>query len=73
MAIKCEVCCINDAQAKDYRNVEGMYGKYLVCPNCFILNDKWFFRLNYAKEGVGKKRILSQITEGSWKDYLITK
>ncbi len=73
MGIKCDTCCINQAQVKDYRNVEGIYNKYLVCPNCFMLNDKWFFKLNYAKKELDKRKIISQITEGTWKDYIFTK
>lgn len=71
MPINCEVCGINVAQVKDYRNTETGYNKYLVCPSCFMLNDFWFFKLRYAKEGVSKKRIMSRITDGTWKDYLI--
>jgi hypothetical protein len=71
LTVRCEVCCTNIAQVKDYRHDEEGYTKYLVCPNCFILNDKWFFKLKYAKEGLGKKKILSQIIEGTWKEYLI--
>ncbi len=71
MVIKCEICCINDAQVKDYRNLGLNYDKYLVCQNCFWLNDIWFLRLKNAKEGVAKKRILAQFTEGLWKDYLM--
>jgi len=72
MEIKCEICCINKVQVKDYRNTDEGYCKYFVCPNCFMLNDRWFFRLRHAKEGIGKKRIISKIIEGTWKDYLIT-
>ena len=70
MTIKCEVCGINSARVKDYRNSETGYNKYLVCSECFMLNDLWFFKLRYAREGMGKKRIIGQITGGTWKDYL---
>ena len=73
MGVKCEVCGVNIAQAKDYRNTEEGYSKYLVCSNCFMLNDRWFFKLKYAKEGTSKKRVMSKITEGTWKDYFINK
>jgi hypothetical protein len=33
------------------------------------LNNEWFFKLKYAIERIGKKRIISQITEGNLKDY----
>jgi|GEM_PF-1856052 len=73
MAIRCEVCHINKAYVKDYRMAEdsGNYNKYLVCLNCFMLNNEWFFKLKYAKEGISKKKIILQITEGNWKDYFI--
>lgn len=71
MAIGCQVCGINNAQVKDYRNTGTIYNKYVVCSNCFTLNDKWFFKLNCAKEGVSKRRVMAQITGGTWKDYLI--
>lgn len=70
--LKCETCNINNAQVRDYRRTEsGYYDKYLVCPNCFMLNDRWFFKLKYAKEKMGKKRIMAQITDGTWRDYII--
>ncbi|MCK4385767.1 MAG: hypothetical protein KAW52_05830 [candidate division Zixibacteria bacterium] len=70
MTVRCEVCCINIAQVKDYRHSGVGYDKYLVCPNCFMLDDRWFFKLKYAKEGIGKKKVMSRITDGTWKDYL---
>lgn len=70
MAVKCEICGINNAQTTDYRNNDGIYSKYVVCPQCFLLNDRWFFKLKYAKEGISKKKVMAQIIEGTWKDYL---
>lgn len=71
MISKCEVCRINRIFVKDYRRVDDIYDNYLVCSNCCILNDNWFFKLKYSKEGIGKKRILSKIVEGTWKAYII--
>ncbi|GAB4290582.1 MAG: hypothetical protein Kow0090_03740 [Myxococcota bacterium] len=73
MAAKCEVCDINEVRVKDYRRsgVTRDYCEYFVCPNCFWLNDYWFFKLKNAKEGIGKKRIISRITEENWKEYLV--
>lgn len=71
MILKCGICKINIARIKDYRRGEIGYDKYLVCPNCFMLNDLWFYKLKYAKEGVGKKRIISQIIGDGWENYLL--
>jgi hypothetical protein len=67
MTIKCEICNINNAQVKDYRKTEtDCYTKYLVCSNCFMLNDKWFFKLKYAKK-TSRGKIIKRIS----KDYII--
>ncbi len=70
MGIKCEICHLNDAQVKDYRQTGLVYSKYWVCPNCFVLNDDWFFKLKYASDRE-KRKIISEIVEGDWKDYII--
>ncbi len=67
---KCEICKINIVQVKDYRRGENGYDKYLVCQNCFMLDDLWFYKLKYAKEGICKKRVMSQITHDGWYDYI---
>ncbi|HEC82725.1 MAG TPA: hypothetical protein ENI53_02445 [Thermoplasmatales archaeon] len=71
MKIRCEICKINKAQLKDYRMPEDSesYNKYLVCLNCFMLDDKWFFKLKYAKEERDKKKIISKIVNGALEDY----
>lgn len=71
MSIKCEVCLINDARAKDFRYRAGTYNKYAVCCNCFMLDDESFFRLKYAKEEATKKRVIAMITGENWKEYLL--
>ncbi len=71
MSIKCEICGINNARVKDYRNNGISYTKYLVCENCFMLNDRWFFKLKYAKEGIAKREIISQMIEDTWKSYFV--
>lgn len=71
MSIKCEVCLINNAQVKDYRYRAGTYNKYIVCGNCFMLDDESFFKLKYAKGETGKKRVIAMLTGRNWKEYLL--
>jgi len=71
--IKCEVCGINDAEVRDCRYNGNVYDEYLVCYICVWVNDEWFFKLKYAKEGRSKKRIMAQIVKVTWKDYLISR
>ncbi len=71
MSIKCEACLINHAEVKDHRYSVGGYNKYVVCSNCFKLNDECFFRLKYAKEGISKKRVISRIMGENWESYLL--
>jgi len=69
MSVKCEVCLINNAEVKDYRLRQGVYAKYYVCRNCFMLNDEDFFKLKYAKGD--KRTVTMKITGRDWKEYLI--
>ena len=71
MVIKCEICNINNAVVKDYRNLTDEYEKYLVCYPCGTLNNYWFQKLKRAKEGLGKKIVISKIIEGNWRGYVI--
>lgn len=73
MAIKCDACRVNDAVVKDYRYNGNVYDKCIVCPTCFRPDDVWFFKIKYAKKGISKKRVMSQIIDGRWKDYLYEK
>jgi len=68
----CECCETNIAIAKDSREHDWGYDEPIVCGNCLSLNNEWFYRLQKAKEGIGKKRIMGKImNSGSWKDYII--
>lgn len=72
MVVKCQICKINNAVAKDYRRIyDEFYDQYLVCYHCFWLNNNWFQKLMSAKEGLGKKRLISKIIEDTWKLYII--
>jgi hypothetical protein len=75
MKVMCECCGLNPREVRDYRRdeVTGAINKFLVCRNCFNLNDYWFYKLMRAKEGRGKKRVVRQILSGDdWKKWLIT-
>lgn len=71
--LSCEVCGINIATAKDYREEHEESIQYYVCGNCLSINDEWYFRILRAKDGIGKKRVLGRLTEKGWKAYLIKK
>jgi len=75
MEKKCDVCGINRACIKDYRDLtdQGMDVdvSYWVCYNCLNLNNYWFLKLYNAKNGLGKKRVISKIVEGDWKEWVI--
>jgi len=73
--MKCDCCTINEAIVKDYREDErsgtGNLDKYYVCGNCLHLNNHWFYKLMETPTLLGKKRVMSKIVEGSWKEYII--